>query len=110
MSTLAAIAPSLVAELSGALAALGRRDAISKIESGVIERCTYDQSADAGYIYLVRPAPSRHFQKLAAPVAETIPLLEVGLNVDIDHDGYVFGIEFLSRPDIVAQLGEADAL
>jgi uncharacterized protein YuzE len=64
---------------------------------------------DAGYIYLVRPAPSPHFAKLAAPVAETIPFLEVGFNIDVDHDGHIVGIESLNRSDFVEKLREANA-
>jgi len=110
MSTLASAFPELVAEVGAALAAEGRGDLVPQLEAGVIDRCTYDPSADAGYIYLVRPRPSPHFEKLAAPVLETIPFLAVGFNVDIDHDGHLFGIELLSRKDFFAKLRRVNAL
>jgi len=110
MSRLASIVPELVAEVGAALVAEGRGGLTPQLELGIIERCTYDSSSDAGYIYLTRPRPSPHFAKLAAPVAETIPFLEAGFNVDVDHDGHIFGIELLSRSDFFAKLREADAL
>lgn len=61
-------------------------------------------------MYLVRPEPSPHFANLVAPVAKTIPFLDVGFNVDIDHDGNVFGIEFLDRSDFVRELRNASVL
>jgi uncharacterized protein YuzE len=110
MSTLASIAPNLVAEVGSALISEGRGELVSQLEAGIIERCTYDESVDAGYVYFVRPAPSLHFAKLAAPVAETIPFLAVGFNIDVDHDGYIFGIEFLDRADFLAELRGANVL
>jgi uncharacterized protein YuzE len=111
MSSLASVAPEFAAEVSSALVAEKRDDLVSQVAAAIIERCTYDASANAGYIYLVRPAPSLHFAKLAAPVAETIPFFgESGFNIDVDHDGHVFGIELLSRDDVFAKLRKANAL
>ena len=110
MSALATVVPELVAEVGAALSSRGRGDLVRQLEAGTIERCTYDPSVDAGYIYLVRPRPSQHFEKLAAPVAETITFMDVGFNIDVDHDGHLFGIELLSRSDFVTKLREADAL
>jgi len=73
-----------------------------------VERCTFDRSADAGYIYFARPAPSEHSKDLAAPVAETISFAEPHwFNIDVDHDGYLFGVEVLGREDIVVRLQSA---
>ena len=70
-----------------------------------------NRSIDAGYIYLVRLPPSTHFAKLAAPVAETVTMyVERGVNVDVDHDGRLYGIELLGRSDAIARLREANAL
>jgi len=110
MSVLATIVPKLIAEVSSALIADGRGELVPQLESGIIERCSYDQSVAAGYVYFVRLAPSLHFAKLAAPVAETISFLEAGFNIDIDHDGYIFGIEFLDRADFFAELRGANVL
>ena len=81
-----------------------------QLASATVYRCTYDETGNAGYIYFVRPSPSLHFTKLAAPVAETIAFLEDGSNLDVDHDGNLFGIELLSRPDVINKLREANAL
>jgi uncharacterized protein YuzE len=110
MRTLASIAPHLIAEVSSALISEGRGELVLQLESGIIERCTYDESVDAGFVYFVRPAPSPHFAKLAAPVAETISFLSVGFNIDVDHDGHIFGIEFLDRTDFFAALRSENVL
>lgn len=107
MNTLASIAPDLVAEVSSVLISEGRDNLVPQLESAVIDHCSYDESADAGYIYFVRPHPSLHFAKLATPVAETIPFLSAGFNIDVDHDGDIFGIEFLGRTDFYAELRSA---
>ena len=113
---LADIAPELVSELTTGLIAQGRLDLAKQLELVEILQCTYDEFADAGTIYFARPRPSWYFEKLSAPVKETIgigagdsDLLDV-LNVDMDHDGNLFGIEFIGRADIVATLRAAKAL
>ena len=107
MTTLASIVPDLVAEVGAALASQGRGDLVPQLAEGILKCCTYDASVDAGYIFLVRPA---HLTRLPHPVAETIPFLEVGFNVDIAHDGCLFGIEILHRLDFFSQLRKANAL
>lgn len=111
MRALAAVAPEFVAEVAAALRSAGRADLVPQLESGIVERWTYDPDADAGNIYLVRPRPSWFFEKLSHPVAETISFDEDnGIYVDVDHDGNLFGIEYTGRPDVLAQLRRADAL
>jgi uncharacterized protein YuzE len=111
VTQLATIAPQLVSELATGLLAEGRPDLAKQLESAEIGQCRYDESVDAGYIYLVRPAPSWYYEKLSAPVKETTSWdIESGLNVDADHDGNLFGIEFLGRADIVATLRDKNAL
>ena len=97
-------------EVAEALTSAGRDDLARHLASASIQRCTYDPTVDAGYVYLVRSKTSPHFSKLAAQVAETVPFLEVGFNVDVDYDGNVYGIELLSRGDFFAKLREANAL
>lgn len=111
MTQLATIAPQLLRELATGLLAEGRADLVKQLGAAEILECRYDESAGAGYIYLVRPRPGWYYEKLSAPVKETVSLdMESGLNVDVDHDGNLFGIEFLSRADIVATLRDQDAL
>jgi len=109
MSTLLTVVPELVAEVAAALRSVGRGELTPQLEAGVIERCSYDPEEDAGYIYLARPRPSWYCEKLAAPVAETRPF-EGGVNVDVDHDGDLFGIELLGREEIFTKLRNADGL
>jgi uncharacterized protein YuzE len=104
MSQLAAIAPEFVAELRDALVGEDRPDLAQQIGAAEIERFTYDAHDDLGYLYFKRPAPSWHFAKLTAPVAHTIVFYaERGINVDVDHDGNIFGIELLGRGEIMAK-------
>ena len=111
MQTLALTVPDLVSEVGAALTAGGHAALVPQLASASIECYTYDEEADAGYIYLVRPAPSQNFANLATPVAETIAFFgENGFTVDVDHDGHLFGIELLSRPDVIAKLKESNAL
>ena len=111
MSALSAVAPEFVTEVAAALSSVGRSDLALQLASGTIERWTYDPEADAGSIYFARPRGTWYFEKLSHPVAETITFdIEGGFNVDIDHDGHLFGIEFLARPDVLAKLRNADAL
>ena len=111
MPTLVSVVPDFAAEVATALRAAGRDDLASQVQSAEIDRCTYEQPIDAGYVYLLRPAPSAHFAKLAAPVAETISFYaERGLVIDVDHDGHLHGIELLNRSDVITQLQDAHAL
>lgn len=110
MHTLADVAPEFAMQVEAALSSSERVDLVPQLASSRIERCTHDPSADAAYIYLLRPAPSCHFASLAAPVAETIAFMHEGFNVDVDHDNHLFGIELLGRADVITKLKEARAL
>ena len=111
MTTLQNVASGLVAELSSALVESNRSEIADQINRGVVDRCTGAGDDDMGYIYLVRPGPSSHSRSFVYRVAETISFYSsLGLNVDIDHDGNVFGIEFIGRSDITAALKAANAL
>jgi len=111
VSVLSAVAPEFVAEVAAALSSAGREDLVPQLESAVIEQWTYDAASDAGNIYLLRPRPSWYYEKLSHPVAQTISFdPDNGFYVDVDHDGHIFGIEYLGRPDVVAKLRRTDAL
>jgi len=111
MKTLAAVVPELVSELSALLEAAGRSEISARVAASVVDGCSYDAEADAGYIRLAVPVPSLPFVNLSTPAAETISFYaERGLNLDITHDGDLLGIEFLGRRDVVKRLEEAHAL
>jgi hypothetical protein len=121
MHALADVVPELVGEVAAALVGEGRGDLARQLDAAIIERCTCEPDADSGldlgYIYLARPPRSAQVAKLSPPVAETLSFLDlnevkgpVGFNVDVDHDGHLFGIELLGRSDVLARLREADAI
>jgi uncharacterized protein YuzE len=93
--------PELVAQLRTELPREGQGALVPQIEAAVIERYTYDPFVLAGYIYLVRARPSQH--------QETVQT-DIGVNVDVDQDGQVVGIEFLNRSDVIDGLRRAGAL
>jgi uncharacterized protein YuzE len=49
---------------------------------------TYDHEADAGYVYLVNPA-------MHGRIAQSVTLLDGRVQVDLDQDGSIVGIEIL---------------
>lgn len=98
-------------EVRDALLTKGRAEIAEKLSVARIERCTFAQEDGIGYVYFVRRPTSLHFANLTAPVAETIAFFsDLGINLDIDHDGDLFGLEFLNRPDLVASLRGAHGL
>jgi uncharacterized protein YuzE len=111
MPTFSLAVPSFSVEVETVLMAKGCSALSQQVSSALIERCTHHPDDDAAYIYFVRPTPSAHFAKLAAQVAETLVFYdERGFNVDVDHDGHLFGIELLGRADVVSRLQVANAL
>ena len=101
----AQVSPAIFIEVRDALLTEGRAEIAEKLSVARIERCTFAEEDDIGYVYFVRRPTSLHFANLAAPVTETISFFsDLGINLDIDHDGDLFGLEFLARPDLVACL------
>ena len=111
MKALFSVLPDLVNELSALLEEAGRSEAAALVVSAIVERCSYDEEVDAGYIRLAVPVPSLPFVGLSKPVAETISFFaERGLNLDITNDGDLLGVEFFGRTDIAVRLKEGHAL
>lgn len=107
----AQVSPTVFIEVRDALLAESRAEIAEKLSVARIERCTFAEEDDIGYVYFLRRPTSLHFANLAAPVAETIAFFnDLGINLDIDHDGDLFGLEFLARPDLVASLRGAHEL
>jgi hypothetical protein len=73
MTVLRDVTPDFLSEVVEALRSEGREELCLKMPSAQIERCTYDQAADAGYIYFAKPFLSLPFVKHGSLVAETIP-------------------------------------
>lgn len=111
MPSLKQISPELVAELQALFIRDERQELAEQVSRAVVARCSYADDDDLGYVYLVRPEPSLHFSKLATPVAETVSFYaESGLNVDVDHDGNLFGIEYIGRRDVAISLKAGNVL
>jgi uncharacterized protein YuzE len=101
------VAPNLTSELEDALIGVGSPELAMFLRSGEVGWWTYDPSVDAGYIYLALPDAPRDARP--REVAETVPFFaEAGFNVDVAHDGGIFGIEFLGRDDVLSALRAID--
>jgi uncharacterized protein YuzE len=91
MATLAAAFPELSDAVVQALRNMGHTDLAAKYPDASIRRVTFDNAADAAYIYLADPE-SQH--------GATIPLdlPEWFLVLDTAADGQPQGVEWLSPP------------
>ncbi len=109
MSILSDASPILASDLEKGLAALNRRDLVDQVLHTGIVSCTFGDDHDVGYVYFERkPHPVSAVHSEAAPVRKTISVSEYDLYVDIDHEGSVFGVEYICRSDIGAELRAFD--
>jgi uncharacterized protein YuzE len=93
--------PILVLDLESALAHLGRGKVADQLRAVVIERWTYDENADTAYVHFRPPSPPEG----AAQAGETVSVYdELGINLDIDSQGRLTGMEIQGAGAIVAQL------
>ncbi|MDJ0794074.1 MAG: DUF2283 domain-containing protein [Woeseiaceae bacterium] len=103
MSSLAIASPILASQLKENLASEGKTDLARQILSLEIQNCTFSDEPDVGYVYFVRPPnPVPDIHKEAAAVKETLSLGDI--NVDLDHENNVIGIEYICRKDIGDEL------
>ena len=110
MKNLSKIAPVFVSEVCESLSKAGHKELEDKIRNVVIEQYTYDIDSDAGYIYMhieMSPIVAAVHNETAV-VKETISLGSV--NIDIDHEGNIFGIELLGRPEVIREIESANTL
>ncbi len=111
MATLSELAPDFASEVEATLRAEGYGDISSAVPNMGVESCTFDSEANMGYIRFVRPVDPGYSRDLAAPVKKTIPFAGPHwFNIDIDHDGVLFGIELDGRADVVTALRANGAL
>jgi uncharacterized protein YuzE len=88
METLAQAFPDLCADLVRALEGSGRGDLADQVPAVQIAEVTFDNSANAGYIY-AHPVGATH--------GECIPLESLmSVVVDVDIAGKLQGVELLS--------------
>jgi uncharacterized protein YuzE len=104
MPLISTLLPDFVTEVAEALRHEGLDALAEQLQHVEVERITYEARDDAGYIYFKRPPVSLHFAKLSHPVARTVVCDDGRFNVDIDHDGSLFGIELLGRGDVMIKL------
>jgi hypothetical protein len=86
--------PELAHAAAAALRSEGYATAAAQLSSAVIERCTYDPSVNAGYVYLWQSDPIHAGE---TPAAETVAFAAPHwFNIDLRASGSLFGIELLS--------------
>jgi uncharacterized protein YuzE len=107
MSTLAISFPLLASELSRGLRAAGRAPLADQVEAATIARVTFDDSANAGYIY-VRPSRALSVVETNIVGVRHGEALEVRTRywttIDIDNFGRLAGIEILAPGDLKDEL------
>ncbi len=103
MSSLVELFPSLAAELSQRLRAEGRAPLADQIDGAVIDGVTFDEAANAGYIYL-RPSRDSNvveYNIVGVRHGDTIEVeMRYWTNIDTDNFDRVVGIEILVPGDI----------
>jgi uncharacterized protein YuzE len=107
MSTLIEAFPSLARELSQWLRSAGRASLAEQVDEAVIERVTFDEAANAGYIYV---RPSRELNVVESNIVgvrhgETIEVeTQYWTNIDTDSLDRLVGIEILDPREIRNEL------
>jgi len=107
MSSLIEAFPSLARELSRALRDGGRDSLAEQIDQAVIDRVTFDDSANAGYIYV---RPSRDLNVVEANIVgvrhgETVEVeTPYWTNIDMDNLDRLTGVEVLAPGDLKNEL------
>ena len=98
MPSLIAALPELVSDIENALIRIGRGDVADQLREAHLERWTYDEFADAGYLYLTLPrAPGAADQNVVGVKhGETLcPSDDLAVNLDLDSHRRLTGIELL---------------
>ena len=108
MSTLIETLPDLVLDLESPLLRIGRADVVDQLREVEIERWTYDEFADAVYLYLRSPRTLNTVDEsiVGATHGETVSLYDdLGINLDLDNHRRLMGIEILEGRAIASRLG-----
>src|SRR5438128_2596455 len=99
--------PSLALELSRALREGGRASLAEQVDHAIIDRVTFDESANAGYIYL---RPFRELNVVESNIigvrhGETIEVeTQYWTNIDTDNLDRLAGVEVLAPGDLKNEL------
>ena len=105
--------PMLAREVSRALRAQGRADLAEQVDEAIVSRVTFDESADAGYVYV---EPARGLNLVEANIVrarhgETITV-ETQFDTVVDTDNFqrLTGIEILAPGVLAAELKATAAI
>ena len=107
MSSLTETFPALARALSQRLRAAGRTALAEQVAGAVIDRVTFDDAANAGYIYV---RPSREANVVDVNIVgirhgETIEVeTQYWTNIDTDNLGRLVGIEILAPRELNDEL------
>ena len=94
--------PEIVGDTEGALIRLGRGRVADQLRTATLVSWAFDDFAQATYLALV--------PKGSATVEETISLYDdLPVNVDLDKDGRVVGLDVVGYEDALARLGKGSA-
>jgi uncharacterized protein YuzE len=92
--------PELVADIEGALVRLGRGSVADQLRTVTLKTWTFDEFAQATYLDLTA-------SRDPSAVEETISLYDdIGVNVDLDRDGRVVGLEVSGYEEFLSRLGK----
>jgi uncharacterized protein YuzE len=97
------VLPEMVNDLAGALVQIGRGDVVDQLREVSIEQWTYDECADAVYVYVQSPRQLNVVDRNIVGVkhGETLSLYdELGINIDFDNHHRVVGVEILGAKQI----------
>ena len=106
--TLVESLPDLVLDLESPLLRIGRADVVDQLREVEIERWTYDEFADAVYLYLRSPRDVNMVDEIVvdAKHGETVSVYDdLGINLDLDNHRRLTGMEILDGRAIAARLG-----
>lgn len=99
--------PDLAVGIIDSLTAENRRDLVEQLKASVIDRVTFDDLANAGYIYVHQSRPLNVVEQnvIGRHRGETIAVdCGYGVNLDVDNVGRLSGIEVLNPGNLKAEL------
>ena len=108
MSSLVETLPDLVSDIENALIRIGRGDVADQLREVQIERWTYDEFANVGYLYLTSPRALNVVDQnniVGRKHGETLcPSDDLPVNLDLDNHRRLTGIELLDASSIISRL------
>ena len=99
--TLLEALPELVRDIEGSLVRLGRGAVADQLRVAKLEAWDYDDFAQSTYLDLVATRDP-------SAVNEVISLYDdIGVNLDLDRDGRILGIEVMGYEESFSRLGKS---